>query len=330
MPRRLAAAGLVVGVLLERGETLAGDAPASDPRRATTVASVGGGSVGGGLVGGGTPSRTITAGQLEDRLAAMPSYQRATFGGTADAIRRRVLDEVLVRDALLSLGAQASKLEAQPAVAHAIDRAAAEAAVRAVQSALGPATDVAMDDVRAYYERNRARYDAPARYQVWRILCKTSDEARAVLDAAKADPTPKTFAQLARDHSQDKATALRSGNLGFLTADGTSSEPGLRVDPAVVQAAEAVRDGDLVGAPVAEGALFGVVWRRGSTPARKRSAEEVAAPIREILLRERAKAKVDELLARLRAAKVRDLHEDLLDTVDLGAAPDASGRRGNP
>jgi parvulin-like peptidyl-prolyl isomerase len=181
-----------------------------------------------------------------------------------------------------------------------------------------------MDDVRAYYERNRARYDAPARYEVWRILCKTIDEAQAVLDAAKADPTPKTFAQLARDHSQDKATALRSGNLGFLTADGTSSEPGLIVDPAIVRAAEAVRDGDFVGAPVAEGELFGVVWRRGTVAARKRALEDVAAPIREILARERAKAKVDELLASLRAAKVRDLHEDLLDSIDLRAAADAS------
>jgi parvulin-like peptidyl-prolyl isomerase len=300
-------------VLLVHGETLAGDAGA-DARRARAVASVGAGPV----------SRTITAGDLEDRIAAMPTYQRATLGASADAIRRRVLEEVLVRDAQLSLGAQGSKLDAQPAVAHAIDRAVAGATVGAIRSALGPATDISMDDVRAYYERNRARYDAPARHEIWRILCKTIDEAQAVLDAAKADPTPKTFAQLARDHSQDKATALRSGNLGFLTADGTSSEPGLRVDPAIVQAAEAVRDGDFVGAPVAEGEFFGVVWRRGTTPARKRAVEDVAASIREILWRERAKAKVDELLASLRAAKVRDLREDLLDGVDLSAAADAS------
>jgi hypothetical protein len=313
MPRPLAAAGLVLGFVLVQGETLAGDAGAG-LRRTTIVATVGAGPL----------SRSITAGDLEDRIAAMPSYQRATFGATADAIRRRVLDEVLVRDALLSVGTEASRLDAQPAVERAIDRADTTATVRAVRSALGPASDISMDDVRAYYERNRSRYDAPARYQVWRILCKTSDEAQAVLDAAKADPTPKTFAQLARDHSQDKATALRSGNLGFLTDDGSSSEPGLRVDPAVVRAAEAVRDGDLVGAPVAEGAFFAVVWRRGSTPARKRAVEDVAPPIREILLRERAKAKVDELLASLRAARVRDLHEDLLDTVDLGALPDAS------
>jgi peptidyl-prolyl cis-trans isomerase C len=314
MSRPLAAAGLVLGGLLVQGETLAGDSGTGAAQRAKAVA----------VVGAGDASRAVLSGDLEDRVAAMPGYQRATFGLTADAIRRRVLDEVLVRDALLSLGAHAAKLDAQPAVARAIDRAVAGATVRAVRSGLGLATDISMDDVRAYYERNRARYDAPARYQVWRILCKTSDEATAVLDAAKADPSPKAFAQLARDHSQDKATALRSGNLGFLTADGTSSEPGLRVDPAIVRAAERVPDGDLVPVPVVEGEFYSVVWRRGTTLERRRAVEDVAAPIREILWRERAKAKIDDLAANLRAAKVRDLRADLLDGLDLSAAPDAA------
>jgi len=307
MPRRLAAAGLVAGALLIHADTLADDGGSRATPRTMRVA----------VVGAAPTSRAIAASELEDRIAAMPSFQRATFGADPDAIRRRVLGEVLVPDALLALGAQ-------PAVANAVDRSMAEATVRAVRDALGPAAGISMDDVRAYYERNRARYDAPARYQVWRILCKSSDEAQAVLDAAKADPTPKTFAQLSRDHSQDKATALRSGNLGFLTDDGTSSEPGLRVDPAVVRAAEGVQDGVIVPTPVAEGEFFSVVWRRGTTSAQKRKVDEVATPIREILRRERAKAKLDELVASLRAARVHDLHEEILDAVDLGAVPDAS------
>ncbi len=316
----MAVAGLAAGLLLVHGDTLADDAGADGGRRATdaerrakAVATIGSGAL----------SRTIALGDVEDRLAAMPDFQRGTLGAAADEIRRRVLSEVLVRDGLLSLGAQAARLDAQPAVAHALDRAVSGATIRAIRDAASPA-DIPMSEVTAYYDQNRVRYDAPARYQLWRILCKTRDEAQAVLAAAKADPSTKTFAQLARDHSQDKATVFRSGNLGFLTAEGESSEPGLRVDPAIVRAAQAVRDGDLVPDPVVEGDFFAVVWRRGTIAARKRTVDEVAAPIREILSRERAKAKVDELVARLRAANVRDVNEDLLAGVDLSTQLDAS------
>jgi peptidyl-prolyl cis-trans isomerase C len=308
MVRRLAAAALVAGVvLLAHRDTRADDAGTNAARRAKVVA----------VIGVPPASRSIAAGELEDRLAALPSFQRATFGATPDAIRRGVLDQVFVREALLALGAQGAKLDEAPAVVRAIDRAESMAVVRAIRSDLGPSSTISNDDVKAYYEKNRTRYDAPARYQVWRILCKTREEAQTVLAAAQADPTPKAFAALARDHSQDKATALRSGNLGFLTADGTSSDPGLRVDPAVVRAAQSVRDGDLVKTPVVEGEFFSVVWRRGTTAAQKRSVEEVATPIREILRRESIKTETDKLLATLRAANVTDLHEDLLDTADL-------------
>ena len=84
-----------------------------------------------------------------------------------------------------------------------------------------------------------------------------------------------------------------------------------------------MRDGELVPAPVVEGEFFSVVWRRGTLAAQKRTVEDVAAPIREILWRARVKAEVDGLVATLRAAKVRDLHEDLLDDLDLSAVPDA-------
>jgi peptidyl-prolyl cis-trans isomerase C len=282
------------------------------------------------VVGAAPASRSITAAELEDRIASMPGFQRVSFGPTADAIRRRVLDEVLVRDALLALAADAARLASEPAVAHAIDRAESGAAVRAIRDTLGPVSSVPMADVRAYYDRNRARYDAPERYRIWRILCKTRDEAQDVLAAAIASGTPKTFAQLARDHSQDKATALRSGNLGFLSEDGESTEPGLRVDAAVVRAAQGVRDGDIVRTPVVEGEFFSVVWRRGTLAAQKRTVDDVAPSIREILWRQRVKEETDKLVLSLRAANVHDLHEDLLDAVDLPAEADAGRQALSP
>jgi len=171
--------------------------------------------------------------------------------------------------------------------------------------------------VQAYYDANRDRYDTPERYQIWRILCKTEDEAKDVITQAKKDLDTKTFGDLARDHSIDKSSNLRAGNLGFLSPDGTSSEPGLRLDPAVVKAVQGVKDGQLVTAPVKEGDAFAVAWRRGTIPANKRSVEDVAAQIRDTLWKTRVKEATDKRVAALRAAKLRDVNEAALGDLPL-------------
>ncbi len=267
------------------------------------------------------PSRTITVRQLEARLAALPAFQRSTFGSGPDGVRRGLLDQVLVRDELLALAAEKQGIASQPGTAFAVERARSQATLRAIRDRVGKASAISEADVEAYYEANRARYDTPERYQIWRILCKTREEAASVLDAAKKDPTPKAFGELARDHSQDKATYLRAGNLGFVTADGTSSEPGWKVDEAVVRAAMSVRDGDLVASPVIEGEYFSVVWRRGTIAANKRTVADAAPQIRDAIWKTRVKEETDKLVASLRASKLRDLDESILEKVHFSVSP---------
>jgi peptidyl-prolyl cis-trans isomerase C len=306
MRRATAIAVLFVTLAIEVAAP-AEDGGAESGRRAKIVARV-------------HPTRAVTVGELEDRIAQMPAFQRAAFGDTADAVRRHVLTDVMLPDTLLSLGAEGEGLGERLPTSYAIERALSGATVRAIRVRIGPASAVSMDDVRAYYEHNRARYDAPERYQIWRILCQTREEAQVVLDATKSDPTPATFTRLAREYSQDKATYLRAGNVGFVTAEGTSSEPGLRVDPLVVQAAQKVRDGSLVPEPVAEGERFAVVWRRGTIVSTKRTVDDVAAQIRDTLWKTRLKEETDREIAHLRASKLRDINEGLLDTIDLRAS----------
>jgi peptidyl-prolyl cis-trans isomerase C len=316
--RRRARAYAVVlalaGLFAAHRETRADDAGASERRRHVVL-----------RVGG----REITVGDVEDRIAAMPPFQRASFGSTADAVRRRFLTDVIERDELLALGAQNDKVgERQPA-AFQIERALSAATVRAVRARVGPAASISADDVQRYYDENRTHYESPERIQLWRILCKSREEARSVLDAAKRDPTPATFATLAREHSLDKATNLRSGNLGFVTADGSSREPGLRVDPAVVRAAQAVRDGALVPEPVAEGEYFSVVWRRGTISAVKRTLGEVGSQIRDAIWKARVKEETDTLVRSLRASKLSGLDPSLLRTLPIpvdGAGPKSKAR----
>jgi peptidyl-prolyl cis-trans isomerase C len=279
----------------------AGADPASS-RRDVVVARVG-------------PGRAITVGELEDAIARMPPFQQANYGASPSAVRAGVLSEVVVRDALLALSAGARDLDRRPATVRAVDWARSAATVRALRAEVTGAGPVSADDVRAYYEANRARFESPERVRVSRILCETRDDAQRVIDAARADLTPKTFGDLARDRSVDKATSLRAGDLGFLTPEGASNEPGLIVDPAVVRAAAQVRDGELVPNPIPEGDRFAVVWRRGTLAATRRALSDpgVGDAIRQLLVDDRVKRATDALVARLRQAKVRDLDPSPLD-----------------
>jgi peptidyl-prolyl cis-trans isomerase C len=272
-------------------------------------------------VGSDVSVATVGAASLTARLAALPVFQRLTFGATALEVTRRFLDDVVVPEKLVEIAARDTRIDSRPGVALAEDRVLSGATVRALRKRVGVPSAVSDDEVRAYFDANRARFEAPERYQIWRILCATRDEAQTVLAAAKADPSPKTFTDLARDHSQDKATNLRGGDVGFVTEDGASNEPGVRVDPAIVKAARSVADGALVPQPVSEGDYFAVVWRRGTIAARKRTVTDAAAQIRDTIARARVKDETDKLVAQLRAARVHDENAAPLDQLESAAAP---------
>lgn len=286
--------------------------PAADrARRAATVVTIG--------------SRIITVGELEDRLAALPPFQRATFGADAATVRSAFLQQVLVPEGLYAQSAAAQKLDQTPPTAFEVERAVSNATLRAIRAKLGPESAIPMADVQAYYDAHRDRYDTPERYQIWRILCKTEDEAKGVIGEAQKNLDIKQFGDLARQHSIDKASNMRAGNLGFLSPDGTSNEPGLKVDPAIVRAAQGVRDGQLVPAPVPEGDGFSVVWRHGTIPANKRSVDDVAAQIRDTIWKARVKEETDKLVASLRASKLKDYNESPLFNLPKTLGPDPGG-----
>jgi peptidyl-prolyl cis-trans isomerase C len=318
MRRRSSSAALAVGVLF--GLAAGGAALLLAPRAVRADAP---GDPVVVRIGSEPSAATVGAAELTARLGAMPAFQRLTLGATPPDVTRRFLQDVVVPEKLVEIAARGARLDAQPAVAFAEDRVLSGATVRALRKRVGMPASVTDDDVHAYFEANRARYEAPERYQIWRILCRTRDEAQTVLSAAKADPSPKTFTDLARDHSQDKATNLRGGDVGFVTEDGASNEPGVRVDPAIVKAARGVPDGALVPQPVSEGDYFSVVWRRGTLAARKRTAADAAPQIRDAIAKARVKDETDRLVAQLRAAHVRDEHPELLDQLEPGNAPPA-------
>ncbi len=275
--------------------------PAERARRDVVVATVG--------------TTAIHAGDLEDRLAAMPDFQRAAYGSNEADVRKNVLERVLVRDAVLAASAHAK--EDDPLVRYELNRARSHATLRELAGTIADPRQIGDAEVSSYYEAHRDRYQAPLRIQVWRLLVTTEAEANAVLAAMKPSGTPEQWSKLCRERSLDEATKLRKGTLGFLSPDGSSSEAGVKAPAAMYDAAAAVADGELVSKPIAEGEHFAVVWRRGSTPAKSVALDAAATEIRRILYDARFDQARADLVARLRAEHVRELDESLLSGFQL-------------
>jgi peptidyl-prolyl cis-trans isomerase C len=272
-------------------------------------------------------ARAISAGDLEDRLARIPRYQLRTFGTTAPEVVRGYFDKVFLREVLLSLGAEEKHLDQRIDVEQGLDRMLSSATLRALIAEVGPNNAVTPEEVQAYYDANRARFETRDRVSIWRILCGSRAEAQTVLDQAKKDGTVATFTKLSRDHNIDKATFLRGGNLGFVGEGGVSSEPGLVVDAAVLKAAQGVKDGEIVPTVVREGMSFAVVWRRGSQAGTHRSVVDARPQIQDAIVRQKREVAQKALLEKLRAEKVKDVDESLLGSFDISIDDGTIGPR---
>jgi peptidyl-prolyl cis-trans isomerase C len=276
------------------------DAP---PSETTVVAKVG--------------PRGITVGELNRRIAALPPFQLRGFGRNENEIRRNFLEKVLIREALLSQGALDDKLSDRDDVkdrVRGVLRSAMLGRVRAETVTESPVTE---EDVKRYYDANPSKFHTPARISIWRILVDKRDDAVAILKEIQANPTPKRWNEITRDKSVDGATRMRSGNLGFVAPDGTTAEPGIKVDAAIIAAVAGAPDGKILPEPVQEGDRYAVVWRRQSMKAVDRPLEIEAASIRQVLTHEKAEKRTDELLTQLRKDHLKESSPELVDAVEI-------------
>ena len=252
------------------------------------------------------------------RIALVPTMQLATFGKTPEEMRKGFVNAVLVPELLFSLGAEDRKLTDRPDIKLRIQDALRAKMMDALRKEV---TDKGLtdEDVAKYYADNQAKFQTPERILIHRILVASKADALAILEELKKPNGDKKWRDLCRDKSLDKATHERSGNVGFIAADGQSNEPTVKVEPELFVAAKKVQNGEFVPEPVEVAGKWAVVWRRGSTPAVHRKLEDEAAPIRSILLRTRTEERVKETLERLRKEHVKDLKVESLGIVETQA-----------
>lgn len=265
--------------------------------------------------------KTITLGELEARLAQTPPFMLKKYGSTSAEIKHRFLDEVMVRELLLNQGALDAGVDKRPDVDDRL-KSILRSAIIEVAKKESNASTISDADVKEFYDANADKFVAPKRISIWRISVASEAEAREIIGEMKSvdgktGEDVKKWNQLARDKSLDKATAMRSGNLGFVTADGSTNQPEVKYDAALFAAADNVKDGDVVSEPVREGDKWSVVWRRQGMRPVSRSIESEAATIRGAIADQRVRKYMDDLLTGLRSTQLAEIHPELCEMVTV-------------
>lgn len=267
--------------------------------------------------------RKVTAAQIKKALAGVPAFELAALGQTKADVLRKYLDEAIVREEVLAEAARKKGALDDRSVKVALDKSLAGAVVRKELDAVGGKAAVTDDEIKAYYDAHLAEYKLPERVRLWHIVTANKADAEAALAKVKADPTREGWPKLVSEHSLDPNTKTSSGDLGFITADGKTSEPKVVVPKEIAAAAFTLKDGEISAAPVQSSAGWHVLWRKGSVPPVVRSLADESATIREVLFEQRREKAYKGLLERLRGARKLEIDEELLPlvTVDVGPRP---------
>lgn len=270
--------------------------------------------------------RSFSVDELRARLAIVPSVQKRALGKNDDERRERFVNEVIVPEALFALEAERTRLAEQPGVQGRLKGVLRDALVREFGGELERQQAVTPVEIETYFNEHRAEFSVPKRLRVWWIVVDGSELAQSILSETRGVSGLRRWTELARQHSTDRATRMRSGDLGFVDATGQSSIPSVRVPPEVYAAADTVADGAIVPQPVGVSGRFAAIWRRGSSPAQNVELKDVERRIARALVERRVQELVQRTLQALRRQYVRDLRASLLSELP-GSGPSSTKQR---
>ena len=160
----------------------------------------------------------ITQKDLERAMAREPGAAAERYQ-TKES--RRQLLEGLVRFEVMSQAAEAAGFLQDPEVLHAWKQQGVQ---KFIQERIGGATSaesVTPDEVRAYYEANKAKeFSSPAAAQVQQLVSKSLADAQRLALQVRRLPgdADLRFEKLVQEHSIDELTKYDGGHLGFVNA----------------------------------------------------------------------------------------------------------------
>lgn len=225
--------------------------------------------------------------ELQQFLQVLPAAQREAMRNDRVVLeqwlRSRLAEKAVVEQA------KAQEWDKKAEIRSAIEEAQNQVILRSyLQSVSEPAADYPSEqDLQTAYQANQDQFQLPAMYRLSQIFLSVPDKDEQALAQAKkrADAWVKQmregkadFAALAKEHSDEKISAERGGDNGFL--------PMSQLVPAMRATVAKLEPGQLSD-PIVQADGVHILQLTDLRPASVRSLEEVKPALRDALRRQR-------------------------------------------
>jgi peptidyl-prolyl cis-trans isomerase C len=274
--------------------------------------------------------RVITLGDYAAVLDRMDAFDRLRYQTSE---RRRELLEELIDVELMAFEAQRRGLDKKPTTQEAVRQILRDALLAEARLGLPSPTDIPVEEVRAYYEKNRENYREPERRRVSAIVFDDEAKAKKVLASALEKKDATNWGKLFFEHSLTAAKEKvgnvpldLAGDLGIVGPPDDPKGQNARVPASVQKSVFALAAiGDVHPELVADGGKFYVVRLNGRTAAHERSFEEAERSIRVMLLQQKQRELEEKLEQELRQKHKVEIDDEALSKVRVPSSVQAGG-----
>ena len=257
----------------------------------------------------------ITLADLQRRMGQQPPFVPAR---SASPERRKELLDNLIRFEILAREARRRGYERDPQVVrHQQQRLVDRMVAEELDARLKP-EDIPEADLRRFYQDHAERFTRPEAVRVSQILLPDAEAAVRVAAAARAmgPRDERGFRRLVAAHSLDEDSKQRGGDLTFLERQpAAGASDAHRPPPAVIEAAFGLTEVGQIAGPIRSDQGFHLLRLAQRRPAALRPFEEVAAELRQGVLKQQRSRRLDEWVAEMRNKVNIQVYEDKLQDV---------------
>ena len=253
----------------------------------------------------------LTRAEFEAKLETAPPQIKMILAHQPQL--KKALVERWVEISLLSLAAKDAGLEKDPEVKARLDEVTKQILAQAyLEKKLLNQQRVSEEEVKAYYEKHREKYQEPRAVRARHILIEvpqgaTPEQEKEALKKAQRLRERilkgEDFAKLAQEYSADPGTKEKGGELGFFTQGQMVKE--------FEEAAFRLKPGE-ISEPVRTPFGYHLIQVEEVKEAKQRSFAEVKDTVREDLIQAKEEAALNKALKELAQKYGAKIYEDRL------------------